>query len=173
LRCIKSESDIPLSYYEGIDDIHFSLFVDHLMPQKLVKVLVLSWGQYNDPKIVWEQLLSIVTGKMELPTLTKIRSLPDKLDKTHFVYSTTDEVIEFYQQIKWFRRAIDQSQETECSKLRKTYSTIFIPNNIMTVPAEEKGVVNKNYDIVFYRNEFKRVVLWHLGHLQNVCFYTK
>jgi len=173
LRGNKSESDIPLSYYEGIDDIHFSLFVDHLMPLKLVKVLVLSWGQYNDPKGVWDLVLAVIGGVKEEPTVTNIQTLPEKRDPSHYIYTSTEDIMEFYNQIRFLRRSQEQAPETEIVKMRKNFETIFIPNNIMTINGEEKGVKKDNYNIRFYCNEFKRVVLWHLSQLQNVCFYGK
>jgi len=172
----KSESNIPLSYYEGIDDMHFSLFIDHLLPEKLVKLYVLSWGQYNDPKLVWENLSQIISGKKELPSLTKISSLPERLDESqNFVYHSVEEISRYYENIKFFRKEQELSKEnSEMVNFRKKFSAVFIPSNMMTISAEEKNVVNnKNYGVIFYRNEFKRVVLWHLAHSQNVFFYTK
>jgi len=39
---------IPLAYYEGLDDMHFHIMVNMLM-KKISKVLVLTWGQYDNP----------------------------------------------------------------------------------------------------------------------------
>jgi len=89
LRANQSESSIPLTYYENIDDIHYSLFVDHLLPLKIVKILFLTWGQYNDPKAIWELLLLIVNQKKELPYARRVLSLPEKEDPELFLPITS------------------------------------------------------------------------------------
>ena len=51
---------------------------------------------------------------------------------------------------------------------------IFIPKNIMTISAQSKNVNEehaKYYNILFYENAYKRVVMWHLSKSQNVVFY--
>jgi len=162
LRGNQSESSIPLSYYENIDDLHYSLFVEHLLPLKIVKILFLTWGQYNDPKFVWDLLLNIITHKKELPYVKKVTSLPENVDPLNLIYRTCEEIEEFYKEMK-------QSEDSEKVKWQKTFKTVYVPLGIMIIQPEQIRV--NPYHIIFYRNEFKRVVLWHLSQFQNVCFY--
>jgi len=163
LRANQSESSIPLSYYENLDDLHYSLFVDHLLPLKIVKILFLTWGQYNDPKYVWDLLLDIINKKIELPYVKKIPSLPEKEkeDPLNLIYTTTEQIEEFYTEMK--------SEDSEKVKNQKTFKTVYIPIPIMNILPDQIKV--NPYNIIFYRNEYKRVVLWHLSQFQNVCFY--
>jgi len=162
LRGNQSESSIPLSYYENIDDLHYSLFVEHLLPLKIVNILFLTWGQYNDPKFVWDLLLNIISLKKELPYVKKMTSLPENLDPLNLIYRTCEEIEEFYKEMK-------QSEDSEKVKWQKTFKTVYVPMGIMIIQPEQITV--NPYNIIFYRNEYKRVVLWHLSQFQNVCFY--
>lgn len=61
----KSEEGIPLSYYQGIDDIHFDLFVQRIIPGRVAPTIVLSWGQYNNPQLLWNQLARVAGGTQD------------------------------------------------------------------------------------------------------------
>jgi len=174
LRGNKSESNIPIAYYEGIDDIHFALFVQRLIPSKLVPVLVLTWGQYHDPKVLWNIFLEIVAKKKEGCKAEYLQTIPSDIDKsTQFVYDSEESVVSFYDIIKSFRREQEHVTETRESKERQQFKTVYIPSDIMTISPKEKGVVENDFGIIFYKNEFKRVVLWHLSQGQRICFYPK
>lgn len=163
LRKNPSESAIPLSYYENIDDIHYSLFVDHLIPQKIVKVLFLTWGQYNDARAIWDLLLVIIHNKKELPYVRRVQTLPEKEDPDIFIYKTSQSIEDFY-------KAMKLSEDSEQVMSQKKFKTIYIPQGLMTIQPEQ--IKQNPYNITFYRNEFKRVVLWHLSNFQNICFYS-
>jgi len=164
LRGNQSESSIPLSYYENIDDLHYSLFVDYLVPMKIVKALFLTWGQYNDPKAVWDLFSQILNHKKELPSIKKIQSIPDKEkeEPTNLIYSSADQIEVFYKEMK-------NSDESELARTYCTFKTVYIPYGIMTVLPPQ--IKMNPYNIIFYRNEYKRVVLWHLSQFHNICFY--
>jgi len=162
LRSNNSESSIPLSYYENIDDIHYSLFVDHLLPQKIVKILFLTWGQYNDARSLWDLLLSILNQQQELPYVKKVPSLPVLEDPTLLIYRSSQQIEEFYKEMK----GCDDSDRL---RFQKSFKTVYMPLGVMTRYPDQIKV--NPYNIVFYRNEFKRVVLWHLSNFQNICFY--
>ena len=52
------------------------------------------------------------------------------------------------------------------------YSRAYFPRNLMRISEKDKGVVAVNdYGIRFYKNEYKRVVLWHLSQFHEVCFF--
>eukprot|EP01125_Pyxidicula_operculata_P019583 TRINITY_DN710_c0_g1_i2.p2 TRINITY_DN710_c0_g1~~TRINITY_DN710_c0_g1_i2.p2 ORF type:complete len:385 (+),score=69.95 TRINITY_DN710_c0_g1_i2:1410-2564(+) len=173
IRGNKSESQIPLPYYEGIDDMHFALFVEHLMPKKIVPIHVTTWGQYNEPKALWQTCIDVVQGKHKMPEVTYLTSLPETLASNHFKYNTESDILEFYKHIKALpnNNLFAQTVEMEEARNRKRYGTIYIPKDIMIIPPEEKGVNLQDYNIVFYKNEYKRVVLWHLSQNQHVIFY--
>jgi len=163
IRCNNSETSIPLSYYENIDDLHYSLFVDHLLPLKLVKVLFMTFGQYNDAKSVWELLTQILQHKKALPYVKKLSSLPEREDPTALIYSTAEQIEDFYKELK-------KSPDSDRIKGFMGFKTVYVPQGIMVRSLEQ--IKYNPYNVVFYRNEFKRVVLWHLSHFQNVCFYS-
>lgn len=174
LRGNKSESNIPMAYYEGIDDIHFALFVQRLIPLRLAPVVVLTWGQYHDPKILWNYFLEIVAKKKEGCKVDVLQALPSEIDtKTQFVYDSEDSIVQVYELIKSFRK--DQEHVTESRELTvlKQFQTIYIPSDLMIISPKEKCIIENDYGINFYRNEFKRVVLWHLSRGQHVCLYRK
>jgi len=89
-------------------------------------------------------------------------SLPENLDPLNLIYRTCEEIEEFYKEMK-------QSEDSEKVKWQKTFKTVYVPMGIMIIQPEQITV--NPYNIIFYRNEYKRVVLWHLSQFQNVCFY--
>jgi len=164
LRGNQSESSIPLSYYENIDDLHYSLFVDYLVPMKIVKAVFLTWGQYNDPKAVWDLFSQILSHKKEIPSIRKIQSIPEKEkeEPTNRIYSSSEQIEEFYKEMK-------NSDESELARTYSTFKTVYIPYGIMTKVYPQ--IKTNPYNIIFYRPEYKRVVLWHLSQFHNICFY--
>jgi len=165
VRGNESESSIPLSYYENIDDLHYSLFVDYLVPMKIVKALFLTWGQYNDPKAVWDLFSQILNHKKELPSIRKIQSIieKEKAEPTNLIYSSSEQIEEFYKKMK------NSDHESELVHTYSSFKTVYIPYGIMTVIPPQ--IKTNPYNISFYRNEYKRVVLWHLSQFHNICFY--
>jgi hypothetical protein len=53
----------------------------------------------------------------------------------------------------------------------KLYNDVFIPMDVLIVQPENKGI-SGSHDITFYREEFKRVVLYHLALFENVKLYN-
>lgn len=82
LRCNESESSIPLSYYEGIDDVHFHLFVKCLLPKKIAPILVVNWGNYDNEKLLWESLAAIMTGETVTPNVFIVDKAEDESEGT-------------------------------------------------------------------------------------------
>ena len=80
-------------------------------------------------------------------------------------YKTEDEILAAFEDIK-NEGAIDNMNE-----VKPTYEQVYIPMDLLTIPASEKNIVENDYDLTFYRNEFKRVVLYHLAHFENVKLY--
>jgi len=63
---LSAETGIPLSYYEGLDDIHFDLFL-RVMSTDALPVLVLSFGDYDDPVYCRELFADVYSGKVATP----------------------------------------------------------------------------------------------------------
>lgn len=100
-------------------------------------------------------------------------SHPTLPEEDEFVYSTADDVLAFYKEIEWANPMEEKPAETMVAKHRmNNYSRAYFPRNIMRISEAEKGVREGNgYNIPFYRNEFKRVLLWHLSQFHEVCLY--
>jgi len=163
LRKNESEQGIPLAYYEGIDDIHFSIFME-LMSKKLSNVLILNWGQYNDPEDVFKIISSLLSGKQKPG---KVRYTPvvkrKEKDESVFIYTNDEDILQKYTDLTNDEAS---SEETE----------IWIPRNVLTNSYESKKVIADHaepYHITFYRNEYKRVIFWHLSKFQNVTIYDR
>jgi len=104
----------------------------------------------------------LLIKKKELPYARKVLSLPEKEDPELLVYRSPQEIEDFY-------KAMNLSEDSEQVQKQLNFKTVYIPHGIMTLMPEQIKI--NPYNITFYRNEYKRVVLWHLSHFQNVCFY--
>jgi len=166
----ESESAIPLEYYEGIDDIHFDLFVRRVIPNRISKVIVLTWGQYHNETDLWQKLEEVIIDKDSGAKITFHENSLDeeKVEKDAKVYVNADDVLEIY-------NLFSQSQEPDTlnPKLKPLLALkhVYIPEHIMQVTEREKKVVENDFDVKFYHNEYKRVVLFHLSRGQHVHFY--
>jgi len=196
LRGNASEKSIPIEYYDGIDDIHFELFVRRIIPHKISKVLVLSWGQYDDPRAIWDSLKDIVTtnpaavSSVQFEPEFDANNLSDEETK---VYKTKEEVLESYLLFSKFEKQLtatvpkdvsdspsDESDHSDAclSEDSENYDKlvgakhIYIPEDIMEISSKEKGVIENDYGVRFYENPYKRVVLKHLSNKQTLHFYT-
>jgi len=89
------------------------------------------------------------------------------------VYNTEEDVLSFYNEIRWDNPMEEKPGEGQAAKQRmNNYVRAYFPVNLMRISEKDKGVVTVNdYNIRFYRNEFKRVVLWHLSQFHEVCFF--
>jgi deoxyadenosine/deoxycytidine kinase len=164
LRKNPSEQGIPIDYYNGLDDIHFHIFVE-MMIKNVSKVVVVTWGEYDDPVGTQNLFQSIIQGKKRSPIVGRvdISEISDPSPNS-LVYETESDLMTFYGLI------CDQAAELT---QRKSYENVYIPSNVMTISHEAKGIISDHdYDITFYQNEYKRVVMWHLANFQNVYFYN-
>lgn len=166
VRKNESESSIPLSYYEGLDDIHFYVFMK-ILQCKVAKVVIQNWGSYDDPTTTKSFYESLISDKKKLPTLETIFTLPEFFQIEDFIYEDEESILEAYQEL---------SSTGGIGNQKDYYKSIYIPSDIMTISAEEKGYNPKSveeYGIICYKNEYKRILLWHLSQFQNVYLYTK
>jgi F0F1-type ATP synthase beta subunit len=79
------------------------------------------------------------------------------------IYTTADDVRNAYAAI--------HSNNTQHIEKSSSVKDVYIPADVLTVPAAQKGIVHHDYNIEFYENEYKRVVMWHLSKFHNVYFY--
>lgn len=74
---------LPSSHLpQGIDDIHFDLFVNRVIPNRVAPTVILSWGQYNNPKLLWNQLSRVVAGAQETVSVKNLDGLPAEIRPT-------------------------------------------------------------------------------------------
>lgn len=164
-----SEQGIPLSYYEGLDDIHYHMFIE-LLRHRVAKVLVQPWGEYDDAESCRELYENAICGVSKLPSVIeepKGLSVSLSASDSVLVYKNKQDLYNQYQLI---------SSDTHIVEIEalKAYSDVYVPRDIMTVDPVSKGITLEHlapYNITFYENAYKRVVLFHLGHNQNIHFY--
>lgn len=141
----KSEEGIPLPYYEGIDDIHFDLFVQRIIPNKVAPTIVLTWGQYDNPQLLWNQLARIAGGAQDTVSVRHVTALPTVLADDEIVYSTEEQVREFYKAIQWDNAMAEKPAVSALAQQRMNkYSRAYFDSNIMRKTEEEKNVVADN-----------------------------
>jgi len=169
-----SESSIPLDYYQGIDDIHFDIFIRRVIPNKISKVLVLSWGQYDSERELWDNLESVIQRESEdISSITVEENFdPNNAmvdEKTTKIYKTEQDIL--YSYTLFTTKADDLVGKNELDALIQ-FRDVFIPQNIMEISENEKKVVENDFGVKFYHNEYKRVVMRHLSKSQALHFYT-
>jgi deoxyadenosine/deoxycytidine kinase len=157
-RCNKEESGIPLSYYEGIDDLHFYSFIQ-LIEQKLARVAILHWGEYDHAKETLARLEAALTDDATQPRIERLDHAPPANFANRpdtLIYRTVQDVMDAYAGLA----TLEPSKH------------VYIPENILTVDATVKKVtVAADFPITFYQNSYKQVVLHHLSHGSRVVFY--
>lgn len=159
VRGHKEESGIPLSYYQGIDDMHFYTFVFGLIEQQLSKVLILNWGEYDTNEQVLPRLEAALQRDAPQPRVDRIPHAPSASATGKLgvlTYKTDQDVLSSYSVL---------------SSLAPV-KTVYIPSNIMIVdPASKEVTMPSEFNITFYHNAYKRVVLHHLSQNSRVVFY--
>jgi len=156
----ESEKGIPLPYYEGIDDIHYGMFME-LLAKKISKVVVMNWGEFNDAEVVHEHLSAILSGRKSTGSVTYNDNLQDRPSDS-LLYSNEEEILDAYNKLKLGQDFLP-GDWSSCE--------VFIPLDIMTIEPQAKQVISTDYPLNFYKNEYKRVVLWHLSRAHNITLY--
>lgn len=160
---------------------------------------MLSWGQYNNPKLLWNQLTRLTAGAQEPVSVRRIETAPDHVGTSflartmicvanddddaggdvHVVgddevnYATDADVLSFYKEISWENAVEERPSESAAVVQRKNgVVRAYFNEKVLNVSAAEKGVrADHEYNIRFHANAFKRVVLWHLSQFHEVVFY--
>jgi deoxyadenosine/deoxycytidine kinase len=163
----ESEQGIPLPYYEGIDDIHFSMMLG-LLEKKIAKVLVLNWSEYDEAEEVLKGIIKTVAAKQKISSVSFTNQRPPKSQPQTLVYRSAEEITQAYDSIN------EAETPEEKSELFQGIRKVFMPSDVLTVNPRDKNVVLENlkpYGVTFYQNEYKRVVFYHISRFHDICFY--
>lgn len=145
VRCNPEEHGIPLAYYEGLDDMHFAIFVKlfELIPGR---VEVMQWNTYENAQTVVDSLETTPTAKV----IQHSGGLPEGRPSTSVVLQNQKQINEAYRN----------------SRLHLTGIThLYIPRNVMTIAPETKitRLDHRYTGLQFYENAYKRVVMRYLA----------
>jgi hypothetical protein len=163
------------------------------------KVYVTTWGQYNDAKKMHdkfvqtlgenegeEQRVDLLEDGQDVPKTTLSREREEKEEDGNntdgdrasppaaastIVYRTPDDILAAYRRIRNGSLAAARLDRPT----KNNTMVVYVPTNIMTVDPKAKGVVVApyDYDIIFYQNEYKRVVMWHLAQGHQITFFRQ
>ena len=161
-----SEKNIPLNYYEGIDDLHFTFFCQLLKDKK--NVLVMNWSDYENDVNVLQQMNRKFSGTQMQNTVATVDNIVvatnNDCSYEIIVYRTEIEILRDYKKIK--NRTLFVNSKV----------VVYIPSDIMIVDPHEKGVTvdisKSNYDIKFYKNPYKRLFFYYISKNSDVMFYV-
>ena len=160
----ESEQGIPLPYYQGIDDIHFSILIS-ILNKRAAKAIVLNWGEYEDPHKVLDRVGKAIEGENAMPIVDFVSRKPAHPAADQLLYTSDAQIQIAYENIR-AGNVMDLSP--------KRYSSVYIPRDGMLIDPRSKNVVEEHrarYNIQFHENAYKRVVMWHISQFQNVFFY--
>lgn len=164
MRKNDSEKNIPLDYYTGIDDIHFSLCMK-LCASPTLKVTVLNWGKYDDNDSVISHLMSVVKKERKFPKVEFMSPLVTGFIPcdNYILYQSAESIYSDYQRLDEFEKM--------------TEFHVYVSRRICVIPEEKltaRGIVRapgaSRFDITFYENEYKRVIMRHLACGRSVEF---
>jgi len=154
-----SESNIPLPYYEGIDDIHFTMLLA-LLESGVSTPVVMNWGEYDDLDNVLERLAKLISGETRRPSL-KYELKKPKISEKVIELDTEKDVEAYYQDIALKNEKVDSQ-------------IAVVKSSIMQISPKTKNVVEencKNYSIKFWKNSYKRVVMFLISRGCSITFY--
>lgn len=157
----ETEKGIPESYYEGLDDIYFHVFIN-MMKHNISKVLIKGSQSLEDPKVKENFFTEIASNAVKVPCVYQHQKMDKVADS--FFYEGESCIMAAYNEV------------VKDNDFTGPIKEVYIPYNIMEIHPEEKGVnkdISEAYQVTFYRNEFKRVVLWHLSKNHDVHLYEK
>jgi len=158
----EAENAILLSYYEGIDDLHFAIYLK--LMSTTTKVVVTTWDQYkiytNAKQTIFENLIS----NKQFGSVSFTEAEPRNVDE---IYSDSAKIKTDYKKLKSSSLDLSLGQQR-----RVAFST-----QLMRVSPSEKGIVEEHMaeypDLIFYKNEYKRLVAHYLSHGYKVIFYSQ
>lgn len=160
-RGVKAEREIPIDYYTGIDDIHFHVFTRIIIPYRIeIPVVIASWEQYECKDLTDDYVHEWLQGVLQSAgcRIGYIEKRPQ--DPECVVYDTEDDIIRMYNSV--YRDG----------EIGEIISKVYIHRDIMII--ERPDVIKERsdrYNITYYRNEYKRVVMYHLSVGSHIIFY--
>jgi hypothetical protein len=156
----------------------------------------MSWGQYDNPSECFEAFQAVLQKRRKTPTIKYVHQLPSELQqaassnlnpakklkladdsgkpKHVLTYSCEQDIMEAYRAHNVVELFASQQNSARAPEEEAEETVVYIPHDIMQVPVSDKQILpehNLPYNIVFYKNEFKRIVTWHLSQLHHVVFY--
>lgn len=146
-RGIEAEKEIPLPYYIGLDDIHFSFFLKlyQCCPKR---VMVFNWGQYEDAELFLSLIkMNVVQGRTG--------ALCSRNEIMDFTYPEGELSIDDC--VRFFRVAAPPPLKIGISS-----------KNCIYYGSAETTSRCQEYKIQFYTDTYKRVVLAHLNRGDHV-----
>lgn len=168
-----SEQNIPLSYYEGLDDIQFHT-VTQLLSKTDSRAIVKRFGEYDEPSVLHAECITAALREQVGARVTIGESLSSVAysDEPCRVFLTTEDVSAEYERILSMR---DQpNRDVDDYDIDETVA-VFLPSDIMTIDPFAKSVTPCHaalYGITFYENAFKRVVMFHLSRGRHVHLFA-
>lgn len=158
LRKVPCESNIPLEYYVGIDDIYFHMLIEILKSEKNhVMVINNNHDEVKDVKTI-QFLDNFINNPSIWPTQLK----SDINTEVNLKLRSETDVINLYKKIIKYPKV----ESFRCPK------SVGIPYNIMWSENTHK-LKNSRYRITFYKNEYKRVVMWLLSKHVDIYLYEE
>jgi hypothetical protein len=154
----------------------FKLLGDRIRP-----AIMLNWGQYHDAEKTMRLIQSVLDRSRKPPTVSFLNSklTSEVLNSTTnhntsnhetsevLIYHNENDILTFYNILKDRKETDD-----ELNPIPQQYpKKVFVPIDVLRVSEKDKGLIENDYGILFFTNEFKRVVCWHLAHFQNIYFY--
>jgi deoxyadenosine/deoxycytidine kinase len=170
-RANQSEQGIPLAYYKGLDDIHFYMMTK-LFEATPEKTMIQLWSLDQNPSLLLEQYRRKIEGTTRTNWLKRMN---EKKVLEHArewkIYSDETLVMAMYNDL-----SDATSRQTLAEKLSTIPQTVAFSSNIMTRNAVVKNNLVPDHvarypDLKFFKNAYKRVVLFHLAVGHNVVFY--
>jgi hypothetical protein len=156
---------------------------------------MINWGQYHDADKTMRLIQSVLDGSRQPPTVCFVdknaammeddpvnnslcKTITNSTSSHHrshhqnehsnvLLYRNEEDILNFYNILRSRKETDDEMHPLPQQNPKRVY----IPIDVLRVTEREKGLVENDYGILFFTNEFKRVVCWHLAHFQDVFFY--
>lgn len=184
-----SEAGIPEDYYRTLDDLHFNAMIGLASNGAGQKVVVLPWGTYDTAAAVEERIRARASARTATPRVVYTSKPPDvymlyglmdardsvTTDATWAVYDCAEDIQAASATLAQARAAPALLDEPSALKNASIANVVFVPDDASTrLAADETGFRrDSRYDIIAYKDAFKRVVSWHLSREQTVVFYRR
>jgi deoxyadenosine/deoxycytidine kinase len=179
VRKNESEKSIPLEYYQQLDNMHFNIFVRHLMADMEVPVRILPTERCDDMVAAWTTILDEPASECQCARLASPDEVPNVEDFMEYFPTIDRGVVKTPMAIRYDdEKAVREAYHKLCAgKVDEALGTksmlgwpkqIYVRENMMC-----RDMV-KNYSITrlrSYETPFIQLVYAHLGRGYFVHFY--